>query len=212
MKDMIMKYYSIILGKEPDISKMNRTISTAKYLLDNNYTNKEIFNIFSKINKEEIKVEDLPEELWNESLLSKCVYYYSGMFHIKSKPPIWNPITFKEECEPFFKEMKMHFSLEDLLEYYYDKCRVPLKIRDEKRDAASFEFLLKKYNNLDIPNIDYIIYMINLYSEDINKDYSTQVFEIEEYRTETLKFFDKISKEADLYKENQIVWRNEIEM
>lgn len=212
MIKLIMQYYSLISGIEPEKENFNRTISTAKYLKDNGFDNSEIFKIFRLISKQKIEGNDLPKSLWNDSLLEKGVFYYHNEFHITSKPPTWNPVTFKEECEPFFMEMKIKYTMKQLINRFYDKCKVPVGLRDDRLVEGGLKHLLSKYNNLSAPAIDYIMVMMDLADEDIDKKTITNVFDIEKYSVEAFVMLEDIVQEAKVTKSNEIIWRNESAM
>ena len=208
MIKLITQYYSLISGIEPDKKDFNRTLSTALYLKDNNYSNQDIFKMFRFISKKKIKGEDLPKSLWNNSLLEKGKFYFHNEFHIKSKPPTWNPITFKEECEPFFIEMKIQYSLEDLRNRFYDKCRISLGLREDKLVEGGLKHLLLKYSNLKAPAIDYIMVMIDLANEDVDGEIITNVFDLERYFKSAFIILEEMVEEATVNKSNKVVWRN----
>ena len=212
MIKLIMQYYSLISGIEPDEKNFNRTISTAMYLKDNGFSDQDIFKMFKLISKQKIEGEDLPKSLWNDSLLEKQVFYYHSEFHITSKPPTWNPVTFQEECEPFFIEMKIKYTLEDLRDRFYDKCRIAPGLRDDKLVEGGLKHLLFKYNNLKAPAIDYIMVMLDLANEDVDAEIITNVFDIEKYFKDAFVILEDKVEEAQLSKSNQIVWRNESAM
>lgn len=209
MEKLVYNYYILCRGIEPSKEAFNRTLATAKHLKDNNISDKDILNILKDSDKEIITGEDLPEYLWEDSLLNKGVFYYSDILHIKSKPPTWNPITFEEVTEPFFMEMKIKFTIDDLLNYYYDTCRIPVEIRDKKKDSGAFLHLIKKYNAFkNVPGIDYVLALIMSASKDIDKTLITNVFEIEEYNKDVIEKFESMYQQAEYEKTNQIVWRN----
>ena len=212
MIKLIMQYYSLISGLEPELENFNRTISTAKYLKDNGFNNQEIFKIFKFISKQKIEGEDLPKSLWNDSLLEKGVYYYHNEFHITSKPPTWNPVTFEEECEPFFMEMKIKYTIKDLRNRFYDKCKVPLGLREDKLVEGGLKHLLSKYNNLSAQSIDYIMLMMDLADEDVDRELITNVFDLEKYSKQAFIMLEDIVQEAQVNKSNRIIWRNESAM
>lgn len=213
MNKLVYDFYMLTTGIEPEEQDFNRTLSTANYLKDNGFNNIEILNIFKNIMKDKknavIYGEDLPEELWDNSLLEKGKFYFSDILHIKSKPPSWNPVTFKEECESFFLEMKINFTMDNLLEYYYDKCRVPQGLQDDKKNAGALNHLIKKYNAFNnVPGIDYVIALINKTANDIDKSFTSEVFEIEDYNKEVIEEFEAIYNQATFEKTNVIIWRN----
>ena len=205
---LVYSYYILSQGIEPEEADFNSTLATVKYLKDNNYDDNQIMKILEGIGKEKITGDDLPKELWDNSLLEKGVFYYSDIFHIKSKPPSWDPITYTEICEDFFLEMKINFTMNDLLSFYYDKCRVPNGLQNDKKDAGAFNHLIKKYEVFStVPGIDYVIALINKAGSDIDKNFVSNVFEIEEYNKEVIEHFQKVSEESSFDKNNVIAWR-----
>lgn len=212
MIKLIMQYYSLISGIEPEVENFNRTLSTARYLEVNGFSHSEIFKLFKLISKQKIEGQDLPKSLWKDSLLEKDVFYYHNEFHITSKPPTWNPVTFKEECEPFFIEMKIKYTMQDLINRFYDKCKVPIGLRDDKLVEGGLKHLLWKYNNLSAPAIDYIMVMIDLADQDVDRDLMNNVFDIEKYSKEAFIILEDMVQEAKFAKSNEIIWRNESAM
>ena len=212
MIKLITQYYSLISGIEPEGEDFNRTISTAMYLKDNGISNQDIFKIFKLISKQRIEGEDLPKSLWNNSLLEKGVFYYHNEFHITSKPPTWNPITFKEECEPFFIEMKIEYTMQNLIHRFYEKCRIDPGLRDDRIIEGGLKHLLWKYNNLKAPAIDYIMTMMDLADEDVDAKIMTNVFDIEKYFTKAFIMLEDMVEEATFNKHNIIIWRNQSAM
>lgn len=209
IEGLLNTYYSIIIGVEPYKEDYSRTVATTKHLIDNGFSQREIFNIYKEIGKSRIEVKDLPDRLWN-TLIDRNQFYYSNILHITSKPPTWNPKTFKEECEPFFMEMVMNFSMENLIQLYYDKCRVPVNLRLKQYNKAegAFYHLLNRYDTLRAPALDYILLMLNLASEDTDMEFITDVFEIEKYFKEAYEILNKMVDEATFNKTNVIVWRD----
>lgn len=217
MKKTVYNLYMLTAGIEPSDEAFNRTLATANYLKDNGYNNKNILSILTQSIKNKIHDnneimiygEDLPEELWRYSLLEKGKFYYSDILHIKSNPPTWNPVTFKEECEPFFLEMKIDFNIANLLDYYYEKCRVPQGLQDDKKNGGALLHLIKKYDAFNnVPGLDYVIALIDKASKDIDKNFFADVFEIESYNKEVIEEFTAMYEQAIFEKTNVIVWRN----
>lgn len=212
MIKLITQYYSLISGIEPEVEDFNITMSTAMYLKDNGISNQDIFKIFKLISKQRIEGKDLPKSLWNDSLLEQGTFYYHNEFHITSKPPTWNPITFKEECEPFFMEMKIKYTMNDLIYRFYDKCRIASGLRDDRLVEGGLKHLLFKYNNLKAPAIDYIMVMMDLANEDVDAEMMTNVFDIEKYFKNAFIILEDMVEEAIVNKNNIIIWRNKSAM
>lgn len=200
-------HYNISIGIEPSKEERNTTMATILHLQDNKYSDNEIFKILKSVGKSNITVLDLPIELWKNSLTEKGVFYYNDILHIQSKAPVWNPKTFEVKSVPFFMEMKINFTMNDLLDYYYSECRVPIGLRDEKKDIGAFNHLLKKYNNLKAPSLDYILMLIKLMSKDIEVEFCADVFELNNYAKEAYLILEQMVEESILYKQNNIIWR-----
>lgn len=205
--EFLDKYYSLAIGIEPSKEDYMRTYDTANYLLDNGFTIQEAIMIFTEIGLNKIRVDNLPDRLWN-TLIDRNVFYYSNLLHITSKPPIWNPLTFKEECEPFFMEMIMNYSYDDLLEQYYSECRVPIAFRDKAKDIGALKHLINKYNNLKAPSLDYVLLMIKLAGQDTDVDFFNNVFDIENYSKDAFLMLHEITANASLHGNNKIIWRD----
>lgn len=220
MEKMIEIYLSRRLGYNPSEEDYNKLYSTCLHLKDNGFKEADILKILLDSNKylpEDCEMtalektivtgEQLPEYLWDESLLEKGKYYYNNRLHICSKAPTWNPKTMQEECEPFFMEMKIKFTMQDLLELFYKECRTPVGLRVKTRDEGALQHLLNKYNNLKAPGIDYILLMIDIASKDNNLDFLTNPFELENYSKEVFVMLEEIVEESTLNKSNVITWR-----
>lgn len=221
MEKLINDYLATRLGIEPSENDYKQLNATVGYLKDNGKTNKEIFKILmdsntnlpedcemSAIDRAIVRQTELPDYLWEDSLLQKDIYYYNNRLHISSKPPTWNPKTFQEECEPFYMEMMIRFTIEDLLNMYYAECRVPLGLREKTRDIGALKHLLSKYNNLKAPGLDYVMYMIDLASKDTETEFLANPFELENYSKQAFMDLESMVEEATLNNSNKITWRN----
>ena len=220
MGRMIEIYLSRRLGYSPSEEDYNRLMATCLFLKDNGFTEGEILKILLDSNKdlpEDCEMtalektivlgEQLPEYLWENSLLEKGKYYYNNKLHICSKAPTWNPKTMQEECEPFFMEMKINFTMQDLLELFYRECRTPVELRVKSRDEGALQHLLNKYNKMKAPGVDYLLLMIDLANKDNKLDFLTNPFELENYSKEAFIILEEIVEESTLNKSNVITWR-----
>lgn len=202
--DIVEDYCSMTSGCIPNKEILGKLVKVIGYLIDNDFSNKEILERIIKldnISSSEISYEGI------NTLLEQNKFYYHNSLHIKSKAPSFDPITLEESCEPFYLEMKIKFSLEDLLNYYYDKTLVPIGLRDKDKDLGSLKHLLNKYSKIDgVESIDIILSMIDRASEDIEKQIYG-VFELESYIREVFEYYNELIPMARYSKTNQIVWR-----
>lgn len=206
IEKLMQVYYRLAFGYyNEQLDKI--TECTLKYLIDNGYDFKEIVDIMKKSKISDcLRPENLPDILWEGSLLKRDTYYYHSLFHIVSKPPIWNPETLKAEYEPFFKEMRIKFTMKDLLSYYYDKCKIDISLRDEKRDAGAFEYMLNRYHLCGMEGVDFILMLID--EADKNNINITNPLKLQDLEGELLNYLLSFLAEAEHDGVNQIIWRS----
>ena len=71
------------------------------------------------------------------------------------------------------------------------------------------DHLIKKYEKFNnIPGLDYVIALIDKANKDIDKNFFSDVFEIENYNKEVIEEFTAMYEQAVFEKTNVIVWRN----
>lgn len=208
MISTIMNYYYRMTSGFSDERLDNITKSTIEYLIDNNYSTKEIINIIEESNIEEsFNPSSLPDSLWENSLIQRDVFYYHNSLHIKSKPPTWDPETLQVKSEPFFLEMKIRYTMDDLLDYYYNKCNIDVNLRDKKRDSGAFEFMMNRYKKIeDMQPLDFMLLVID---EAANSDnIFTNPLKLQDYEGEVVLNYKVFLAEAKVNNANKIIWRN----
>ena len=77
---------------------------------------------------------------------------------------------------------------------------------------GGLKHLLSKYNNLSAQSIDYIMLMMDLADEDVDRELITNVFDLEKYSKQAFMILEDIVQEAQVNKSNRIIWRNESAM
>lgn len=208
IQKLMNAYYRIANGYYDEALDLI-TKATIMHLIDNGYDFKDILNIIRNSDiKECFAPECLPDVLWENSLIKRNTYYYHSSLHITSKPPKWNPETMQVESEPFFMEMKIKYTMQDLLSYFYTKCMIDIDLRDEKRDSGAFEFLFTRYSKItEVETLDFILLLIDeaAHSEAI----INTPLKLQEFDFEVLSNCKKFTAEAKYNKANKIVWRHE---
>jgi hypothetical protein len=207
IEEIVEIYYRVFSGIMPEEEIVETTKKTIAYLWDNGYDEKEIMQILIRCCvKGGINPNNLPDILWENSLLEKNAFYYHNILHITSKPPIWDPVTLTEKTEPYFMEMKIKFTMEDLLSYYYNKLLVPIELRDRKKDIGAFEHLLKKYKSMKVKPIDFVLTLIDTASLD-EEIKVFNVLDLSKVEREVYDFYENTIPMAIYSKANVIVWR-----
>jgi hypothetical protein len=209
--DFVEMYYSEIVGSYPTTTDEFRIKSQKiiDYLYEAGVPENSILKFIETAPAQNYLTPDiLPEWLWDNSLLSKDSFYYHNTLQITSRPPSFNPITRQEIVYPFFIEMKIVYTMEQLIRYFYRTTRLDIALIDMKRDSASFKYLLDKYQKSVsfVEPIDFILSLID-YAKDIEDNKISNIFDIKNNEQEVYKMLENKVAQASLEKVNSIVWR-----
>lgn len=203
----LIDFYYYNLGEEPNKAEKEITEKTFNHLKDNGYSDKDIINMIPYFPaKMALSHEDLPDCLWDNSLIERDIFYYHSELHITSPAPYWDFENDKIVSPKFFLEIKIHYTIDDLIKYYYKKFPIDLALLDNKKDKGSMEYLLKKYNDIDfISPVDFVLFLIDEASsqtEDI-----VEIIELKKYEKETFKYLKHKTINAKAENLNKITWR-----
>lgn len=193
--DIIKTYSQLTCSCFSDINENDELKKTIYYLQDNNFTKKQIINYLFKYGSV------LDESLWEDSILKPDTFYYHEQLTIMPGPAIWNP-NIKEQSQKFYLEMKIKYTIYDLLEYYYNELLIPIELRDTNKDKGAFEHMLKKYINFKVEPIDFVLYLIDYTKQE--RKFITNVFDLQVHERETYEKINYIT-ENNIYK--NIIWR-----
>lgn len=202
MEKITMDFYELMVGTTPSEEDVKNLNGCVLYLKDNNFSDREIFNILSDSKNINIKASELPSKYWKGSLLKPNTFYYHDKLRIMSKAPKWDPETLREITYPYFLEMKIMFTMDDLIEYFYQKTLIPVELRNRKNEEASFKYLLDKYKVMKTEPIDFILFLIDSVKEE---DSIYKVFDLQKYEPDVFKMFERLNSDKTIKKE--IVWR-----
>ena len=192
--DILNNYIELIYGfevKDPYI--INQITRVIGYLKDNDYTDDEIMHYLLH------NGPVIGEALFNT--LTKCVLYHNSELVIEPTAPIWHPEKGYEAVK-YYREPRCRFTMDDLLDMFYTKIKVPYELQDRKRDSGAFRHLLEKYNFKYFTSLDFVITMIKLAEE--YGVCSTSVFEIEKYADKALEMLTESVENNKL----SIIWRD----
>ena len=192
--DILNNYIELIYGFEvTDPYIINQITRVIGYLKDNNYTDDEIMHYLLH------NGPVIGEALFNT--LTKCVLYHNSELVIEPTAPIWHPEKGYEAVK-YYREPRCRFTMDDLLDMFYTKIKVPYELQDRKRDSGAFRHLLEKYNFKYFTSLDFVITMIKL-AEELGVC-STSVFEIEKYADKALEMLTESVENNKL----SIIWRD----
>lgn len=203
----IIDFYYYDLGEMPNDKDKEITQKTFDYLRDNNMSDKEILALLPVLpNKLALSHEDLPDILWSDSLIKRDTFYFHNELHIMSPPPYWDIEKNKIVSMAFFLEIKIKYTVEDLIKYYYKYFPTELSLVDNKKDIGSINYLLNKYSKIDfIENVDIILYLID---EAVDQGFEClEIINLQKMEQATIeRLRDKVMN-ARLDKKNVIIWR-----
>ena len=192
--DILNNYIELIYGFEvKDPYVINQITRVIGYLKDNDYTDDEIMHYLLH------NGPVIGEALFNT--LTKCVLYHNSELVIEPTAPIWHPEKGYEAVK-YYREPRCRFTMDDLLDMFYTKIKVPHELQDRKRDSGAFRHLLEKYNFKYFTSLDFVITMIKLAEE--YGVCSTSVFEIEKYADKALEMLTDSVENNTL----SIIWRD----
>lgn len=196
IEKVINDYLALTYGSMiDDADTLNNIKKIAYYLLDNKYDDSDILKYLITNNTE------LVDSLWDDSLLKPDTFYYHEQLTIMPGPSVWNP-NIKEESNKFYLEMKIKYTINDLLNYYYNNLLIPVELRNTKKDSKAFEHMLKQYNKFKMQPIDFVLYLIDYSTLEGNR--ISNVFDLQKYEREV---YDKTNYIIENTINKNIIWR-----
>ena len=147
--------YELCYGVEPEDKDLQLLEIKYQRLLDNGYTDKEAIKILldSKLNIENYEHKD--------SIINSNMVFRHHELQIHSKPGGFDPATCTVIKRPYYLEMRQRYTMNELLNYYYNKQVVPMMFRDEKRDIGAFNHLINSFKSPIINSVDFILFVID---------------------------------------------------
>lgn len=191
-------YEQNILGHSTE--KPYITEYTIEYLKDNGFSEQEIIEVISSVKGEYVFYKDIPDNLYG-TLVEKDKYYFHPELQILSKPPVFNINNLTAASPKFFKEMRIRYTEEDLINYFHSKAN-PKIIRTPGRDFKAIEYLCKRYSTQLMEPVDCILHLI----DDVG--YKARDFlDIQNYELITLERIDQIYLDSVRSNTNKIIYR-----
>ena len=151
------KLYEICYGVEATEEQLALLDIYYQRLIDNGYSERDAQKILldNKLSLEGFEYEDSIINTIENSI------YYHYELQIHSKPGGFDPVTMRVIKQPYYLEMKSRYTMDQLLEYYYNKLLVPIHFRDNKRDTGAFNHLISYYRFDNIHTVDFLLFVID---------------------------------------------------
>lgn len=162
-KEIADYYYGTIYTVPVTDAEKNRTMATIGYLFDCGYSYLNICKELSLYKIPVIKYDNLRDKLWEGSLIKKGAFYLHRELTIISKPPEYDIISEKEIVYPFFYEVKICYTIDDVLRYFYKNIKGEnMVLTEQKIDIGVVNYLMKKYSRIDyVEPLDIILSLID---------------------------------------------------
>lgn len=209
--DLLNFFYTNNLGRYPnDINKINITKDTINYLKDCNVPIDQIlYALLNSKDRECLYPDTLTSKLWENSLIQQNRYYFHNTLQIISKAPEINIQTGQIITYPFYKEIKIIYTLDDLLNYFYDILSIT-EIIDKKKDIGRLKYIFNKYSVIkDIGTLDILLTMIDLSLKNNKQSCINNIMNIDDNASEAINLIRKWQREAKLTHTDKIIWRGQ---
>lgn len=201
-------YYDVIVSKiEHSSNDYIRTKKTIEYLFDNDFDIPDIIAELKKHRSNIIRGEDLSDSLWKDSLIKRGAFYLHRELRIVSPPPVFNLQKNIEITYPYFCEMKIRYTRQNLLDYFYNRLKsINRQLVDKKTDLKAIDFLMNKYSSLDyIEPLDVILCSIDNHLE--QRDDTYRLIDITKTNLNIINQLMNEMMELESKDLRKIVWR-----
>lgn len=161
----IEKLCAIHTGYFETIEDQEKCEKVISYLLDN-FTQEEVIELLQDEDIYHLTYDNLPDSLWEGSLLKRDQYYFHRLLQIRAKPTKYDKINNIYTPNKYYVEMKIRFTEMDFIIYMYTTLQTAIPVRDTKKDIGTLKYLLKKYATIDnffaehVEAIDFLLYLI----------------------------------------------------
>lgn len=204
----LIEFYYYNLGEEPKLKEKEITEKTFNHLKDNGYDEKFLINnikIFPP--KMVLEFKDIPDDLWKDSILKKGIFYYHNKLHILSPAPFWDLENNKVVTHKFYLEMKIKFTVTNLIDYYYDNFPKMDNLIEESKDIGAINYLYKRYESIiDIVEpVDFILFLIDEAKE--SGENIEDILSLKKFEEKTLTYLKAKVLNAKAENKNKIIWR-----
>lgn len=196
-------YYDFVVGEYPE-NKADyiKTKMLFEYLLESGCSQKFLLTkiIAEFENKNSLTEEDIPDSLWEGSLLIRNKFYYHKELQILSPPPTW------DNSYPFYIEMKIQYSIEDVLDYFIETFNINKDWINKEKELGSIKYLLNNYIKYGfIEPVDYLLHLID-YVKSLDCKISS-IYDLRKYETECIEYLELDIANAKSSNKNKVIWR-----
>ena len=163
-----------------------------------------VMNIITHFpNKEVLYPDDLPDNLWNDSLLERHTFYYHKELQILSPPPTW------DKSFPFYIEMKIQYTIENILDYFSKTFNINKDWISREKEIGSIKYLLKEYKKFGfIESVDFILHLIDYVCSLGIK--AKSIYDLRDYENDYAELLENDISNAKSCHKNKVIWRMDV--
>lgn len=206
---MYLRYYygSILNRRECSDEDILTTSRTIDYLKDCGFNIIEILAELSRHTESAITGDILTDNLWKGSLVKKRAFYLHRELRLISPPPIYDFKTDTLITSKFYCEMKIRYTTNDVLQYFYNRIgKTNRQLVEERADRRAIDYMMKLYKNIDyVEPLDIILTSIDRYlakNPDCHK-----LIETTDDNIEIIKELQRDMLQLEAQDLRQIIWR-----
>lgn len=199
-------YYSYVVGEFPeDKNNYNKTKLLFDYLLEAGIDEGNLLlNIMKTFpNKDYLTIDDIPDTMWEDSLLKRNTFYYHKELQILSPPPTW------DECYPFYLEMKIQYKEKDVLNYFAKTFNINSEWINEEQEIGAIKYLINNYKKFNFMEpVDFLLHLID-YVKSLGVK-ANKIYDIRSYENELAELLEKDILDSKINKKDTVVWRTDV--
>lgn len=204
--DLVNLYYDYLTGETPEnINDYNKTKMLFDYLLESGIEKNVLVSTMASEfpNKDMLTIEDIPDSLWENSLLKRNTFYYHKELQIISPPPTWDQVY------PFYLEMKIKYTSNDILKYFIERFNIRQEWMNSEKEIGSINFLLKNYSKYSfIEPVDFLLHLID-YVASTDNNVST-IYDLRDFENDLATYLELDIENAKVNNKNKIIWRMDV--
>lgn len=147
-------YIGTILKKKIDYDLADERVVTAAntidYLLDCGFSFEEVLEELHRHNEELINFDNLSDQLWKGSLIKRGAFYLHRELRLVSPAPVYDFANDEEIGYPYYCEMKIRFTEQDVLDFFRKRLTETGKVlQDDRADLAALKKMMVKFSKID---------------------------------------------------------------
>ena len=198
-------YFNFMIGEYPEeIDDYRKTANLFQYLIDAGISDGEVYMITEIVKpKKCLTIEDIPDKLWENSLLERDKFYFHKQLQITPPPPGWDI----EHDYIFYREMKIRYTLDDVLDYFIIMTGVRAEWVARDKEKGSIKYLLKEYKKFNFMEpIDFLLHLID-YCVSCGREINS-IYDLRDEEVELAKALEVDILNAAALGKNKVIWRS----